>query len=259
MSTSTTGGATTTIVGTVIPASVQGLGPGEVTFFQWKYTVIGTVGDQITYNATLTNAVQDNNVTDTVTVDIAPVAESAINEVLGGIVGVLSMDFDSFQACDVPNDNCKANTAAWTRAWDLDTDTFYTWRIDLTNNGLFDLIVDESTALIFMTGVSGGGSATPLPYFIRDPSTVSDEDPGEYNPSGCDCPQIIDVDETETIYFASKGTSGSDREKTHGSPGVIAVFMLMVANEDQNSSGDLDIPPDEPYGQNLPFQSFTIS
>jgi len=234
------------------------LSPGEVAFFQWKYSVIGTDGDTVTYNATLTNAVQGNNVTDTVTIDIAPVAQSSINEVLGGIVGVLSMNFTSFEACDVPNDNCKKNTAAWTRAWDLNTDTFYTWRIDLTNNGLYDLIVDENTALIFMVGVSGGGSATPLPYFIRAPSTSSNEDPGEYNPPGCDCPLIILVNGTETIYFASKGTSGSDREKTFGSPGVIAVFMLMVAHEDRNGSGDID-SGDEPYGQNLPFQSFTIS
>jgi len=231
------------------------LNPGEVTFFQWKYNVTGTDGDTITYNATLTNAVPGNNVTDTITIDIAPVAESSINEVLGGIVGVISMDFETFEACDVPNQNCKANTASWVRAWDLSTDTYYTWRIELTNNGLYDLIIEENTALIFMVGISGGGAATPLPYFIRASSTASDEDPGEYPNNGI----IIDVDETETIYFASKGTSGSDREKTHGSPGVVAIFMLIVAYEDQNGSNTVDQPPDEPYSQNLPFQAITIS
>jgi len=117
MSTSTTGGAITTIQGTVTPASIQGLNPGEIALFEWTYNVTGTANDRITYNATLTNAVLGNNVTDTVTIDIAPVAESAINEVLGGIVGVLSMDFDSFEACDVPNDNSKMNTASWIRSF----------------------------------------------------------------------------------------------------------------------------------------------
>jgi len=261
MSTSTTGGATTTLKTGPSPNVYVGLPPGQTAFFEWEYDMTGTDGDQITYNATLTNAVQGNNVTDTVTVDIAPVAVTSINEVLGGLVGVVSMNFTSFQACDVPNENCKANTSFWKRAWDLNTSTFYTWRIDLTNNGLHDLIIDENTALIFMVGVSGGGAATPLPYFIRAASLPSDEDPGEYDPPSCDpsgCPQILDVDETETIYFASKGISGIDREETYGSPGVIAVFMLLVAHEDRNSSGDVD-SGDEPYGQNLPFQAFTIS
>jgi len=254
MSTNTTGGATTGLESGPSPNVYVGLPPGQTALFEWKYNVTGTDGDTITYNATLTNAVPGNNVTDTVTVAIAPVAASAINEVLGGIVGVLSMDFESFEACDIPNDNCKANTALWVRSWNLNVDTFYTWRIDITNNGIYDLIVEEHTALILMTGVAGGGSSTPLPYFIRAPSTTSNEDPGEYSNNSI----IIDVDETETLYFASKGTSGTDREKTHGSPGVVGIFMLIVANEDRDGSNTVN-SGDEPYGQNLPFQAFTIS
>ena len=251
----TTGGATATLKSGPSPNVYVGLRPGETALFEWTYEVTGTVADKITFNATLSNAVPGNFETDTVTIDIAPVAESAINEVLGGIVGVLSMDFNSFEICDVPNQNCKANTASWVRAWDGNVDTFYTWRIDLTNNGIYDLIIDEHTALMLMTGVAGGGTATPLPYFIRAPSTTSNEDPGEYPNYSI----IIDVDETETLYFASKSTSGTDREKTHGSPGVVAIFMLIVAYEDQNGSDTVDQPPDEPYSQNLPFQAITIS
>ena len=164
------------------------------------------------------------------------------------------MNFTSFEACDVPNENCRSNTSFWQRAWDLNIDTFYTWRIDVTNNGLYDLIIDENTALLFLVGESGGGSNSPRPYFIRAASLPNDEDPGEYPNND----QIIDVDETETLYFASKGTSGSDREKTSGNPAVIAVFMLLVANEDRDGSDTVN-SGDQPYGQNLPFQSFTIS
>jgi len=131
-----TGTATAQIQGQVTPASVEGLDPGETAFFQWTYLVTGNNGEKIAFTASLLNGVAGNNVTSTSTIDVAPIAESSINEVLGGQVGILSMNFTSFEACEPAAADCTSDGTGWERAWEVEASTEYLWRVNMTNNGL---------------------------------------------------------------------------------------------------------------------------
>jgi len=98
-----TAGAIQSIVpsGSIDPPSAQTVQPGDVAIFEAQYLVTGSNNQRITFNATIANAVQGNFVQESAQIDIAPVSESAINEVLGGQVGILSMNYTSFEACDL--------------------------------------------------------------------------------------------------------------------------------------------------------------
>jgi len=251
-----TGSATAIQQGTVTPASVEGLKPSETAIFEWTYLVTGDNDDKITFNATVANAAQGNYVIDTSIIDIAPVAEDAINQALSGSFGILTMDFSSFENC-IPDDpideDCRPNSADWVRAWDASINSYYLWRVNVTNNGQEPIMVEENTALLFIPALAGGGASNPVPYFIRANSIASNENPGQY----VDYSTIIDPDEEEEMYFGTKTVGSGDLEKTHGSTAIVAVFMLIFGVEDIDDSGT-KTSGDTPYSQNLPFQAYKI-
>jgi len=247
-----TGSATAVLQGSVSPASVNSLKPGDTAFFEAMYLVTGTENQQVTFNATVANAEQGNYVTDTTTVDIAPVSEVAISSVLSGQVGTISMNYTTFEACDVEADNCESNSNKWVRAWDLTIDTFYIFRLNVTNNGDDDIILDEHTTLVLMPAFSGGSATAQIPYFIKADSTTTTEDSGAYT----NYDKILNATgESEILYFGTKTVGTDPLEKLPSAPGIGGVFMIFFGFEDAN--GNRTVQPSDPaYSQNLPFQAF---
>jgi len=250
-----TGAATAALQSGPTPTSVDSLAPGELAFFEWTYYVEGNKGNQITYNATIANAVKGNFVTDLTQISIPPVAQSSINEVLGGLVGILQMDFDSFEFCEPGVFNCETDTTNWVRAWNGTTNTAYIWRINMTNNGVEPLLLEENSALLILRAKSGAGGGIAKAMFIKDNSTATVEDGGLYPNHGT----MLKVNVTQTVYFGENVVGAPESlETTHGDVAIYAVNMLIFGHEDINGNYVYDSGTDIPYSQNLPFQAFKL-
>jgi len=251
----TTGSATAVLQSGPTPASVASLGPGEMAFFEWTYYVEGDKNNQITYNATIANAVKGNFVTDLTQISIPTIAQAAINEVLGGLVGILQMEFDTFEFCEVTVVNCETDTTNWKRAWNGTKNTEYVWRINMTNSGTNDLFLDENTAMLTLKGKSGGGGNINNAFFLKNPSTATQEDGGAYSPNNS---LKLVVNATTYVYFGADGAGASINEFTNNEAGIFAANILVFAHEDTNGSGSYELGPDVSYSQNLPFQALKL-
>jgi hypothetical protein len=255
----TTGAATAVQQGPTMPTIVEGLKPGETAIFEATYLVSGDLSDKIIFNATVANAVQGNFVTDLSEIDIAEVSESTINEsvneILGIQIGILSMNFTTFQACIPAASNCESDSLDWIRAWDIETNKKYLYRINFTNNGLLPIILEKSTHILQISSKTGGGGTSVTPFFIRDPSTTSNENPGKYTDFSITLP--ADGSFEVTMYFGGVGWTNNNMQSTDPNPGSVAVFMVLFGYQDLTDDGKT--PDDTPYGQTLPFQSFRIS
>jgi len=251
----TTGAATAVLQSGPTPVSVDSLSPGEIAFFEWTYYVEGNKNNQITYNATIVNAVIGNFVTDLTQISIPIVAQAAINEVLGGLVGILQMDFDTFEFCEPSASNCESDTTNWKRAWNGTTNTSYIWRINMTNSGTNDLFLDENSAMLTLKGKSGGGGNINNAFFLKNPSTTTQEDGGAYTPNNG---IKLVVNATTYVYFGADGAGVAALEATNNEAGIFAANILVFAHEDTNGSGFYELGPDDPYSQNLPFQALRL-
>ena len=251
----TTGAATAVLMSGPTPASADSLAPGEMAFFEWTYYVEGNKNNQITYNATIANAVKGNFVTDLTQLAIPPVAQSSINEVLGGLVGILQMDFDSFEFCDYNQVNCETDTNNWFRAWNGTTSTEYIWRINMTNSGEEDIFIEEHTAMLVLRAQSGGGGGIAKAMFVLNNSTATLEDGGLYPDHGT----ILLVNVTQTLYFGEdQASNGHLHEATHPDDAIYAANLLIFGHEDTNGNGVYDPAIDIAYSQNLPFQALKL-
>jgi len=251
-----TGAATADLKSGPTPASVDSLGPGEMAFFEWTYYIEGNQGNQITYNATIANAVIGNFVTDLTQISIPPVAQSSINEVLGGLVGILQMDFTSFEFCEFGIVSCETDTNNWVRAWNGTTSTEYIWRINMTNSGLKDIMMEEHTAMLVLRAQSGGGGGIAKAMFIMNNSTDTVSDGHLYPNHGT----ILRVNVTQTIYLGEDlvNPPTHSHESTHPDVAIYAANLLIFGHEDTNGNGVYDPTIDIPYSQNLPFQALTL-
>jgi len=249
------GVATATYVSGPIPASVDSLSPGEMAFFEWTYNISGNGATQKTFNATLANAVSGNNATDTVTIVVPPVSTTSINEVLGSSVGILQMDFTSFEFCDFEAVDCETDAGNWVRAWSGTTDTKYLWRINMTNHGLTDIFLDEHTAMLVLRAQSGGGGGISKAFFILNNSTDTQEDGGLYPNNG----SILYVNVTHTMYLGEDVAGNTHvHESTHGDVAIYAANLLIFGHEDTNGNGVYNVGVDVAYSQNLPFQALKL-
>jgi len=247
---STTGSAIATPKGGPTPATVESLNPNESAFFEWTYEITGDDGDKITFNATVSNAKQGNYITDTVIIDSPPVSETQITELISIAQGVLQLNFTTFEFCEPAPDDCTSDSSAWTNAWDGKQGTEYLWRINMTNNGDEDLLVEEHTALFMLRAQTGGGGGLPRSFFLKADSTPSVEDPGAYT----DHSKIIPKDGTAAVlYFGVTAAGSSNLQTTHPDDGIYAVTVLIFGHDDVNDNGSYDDPGDPPYSQNLPF------
>jgi len=249
------GAATANFVSGPTPASFSSLSPGEMAFFEWTYNIVGNDAQQVTFNATLANAVSGNNATDTLAIIVPPVSQSSINEVLGGSVGILSMNFTSFEFCDYEAVNCETDTTNWVRAWNGTTNTEYIWRINMTNNGLVDIFLEEKTALLILRAQSVGGGGIARVMFIMNDSTDSQEDGHLYT----DHSKALKVGISQVVYFGEDKAGGSHtHEATHDDETIYAVNLLIFGHDDTDGSGGYTLA-DVAYSQNLPFQAFSLA
>jgi hypothetical protein len=248
-----TGSATADYKSGPNPASVNSLSPGEMAFFEWTYYVEGNKDNKITYNTTIANAVQGNFVTDTTQIAVPPVSESAINEVLGGQVGIISMNFTSFEYCEPASDDCTSDSSAWAGAWNVTKNTKFLWRMNSTNNGIYDITLEKHTSLFMLLAVEQGGT-TPKTFFIKADSTTTNEDPGVYN----DHSKVLTAGGvSQIIYFGLAKVDETTLENTDNDVGVSTIFVLLFGHEDKNTNGYDS--SDTPYSQNLPFKSILLS
>ena len=251
----TTGAATAVLKSGPTPTSADSLAPGEMAFFEWTYYVEGNKNNKITFNATIVNAVSGNFVTDSTHIAIPPVAQSSINEVLGGLVGILQMDFDSFEFCEFAVQDCRTTSTDWVRAWNGTTSTEYIWRINMTNNGEEDIFMDEHTAMLILRAKSGGGGDIARAMFILNNSTATQEDGGLYPNHGT----ILLVNVTQTIYLGEDVVGAPHtHEATHSDVAIYAANLLIFGHEDTNGNGVYDPAVDIAYSQNLPFQALKL-
>ena len=251
----TTGSATAVLQGSVSPSSVEGLKSGQTAFFEATYLITGGNTEKIIFNATIANAAQGNFETDISMIIIPTISESAINEVLGGQVGVISMNFTSFEACIPADDNCFSDSSDWVFAWNLTKATKYIFRLNFTNNGAYPLIVEQATHNLGIATKSGGGGNPPTPFFIHADSTPTDEDGGPYTDLSKILPANANV--TTAIYFGSANPGGTPLQKTDTNGIVVSVLIVLFGYEDRDGSGGLSTG-DTNYGQTIPFQAYRL-
>lgn len=253
----TSGPANLVQQGTVQPPSWQGLDPGETVTFEYEYVITGNVGATGVLNATIANAVPGNNVTDSVTIDLAPISQETINEALNVQLGIISMNFTTFELCEPAARNCFSNHAHWGRAWAADINTEYLWRLNVTNNGIYDIILDEKTTLMGLPVKDGGGGNSPKPFFIRQDATPSWEGypNGEYDPN---YQKILYRGNSTVLYFGSQKAGEDALAKTDSNPGIVAVVVTFFGWEDRDATGS-KTGQDVEYSQAIPFQAYSIS
>jgi len=252
-----TGSATATLQGSIVPPNATNVQPGDIALFEAQYLVIGGNTEVLTFNATIANAVQGNFVQENATIDIAPVSESAINEVLGGQVGILSMNFTSFEYCKPEGSgqqDCTSDSSDWSRAWNVTKNTKYLYRLNITNSGTLPIILEKATNIIQLSVTSGGSGSSPKPYYIRDDSTPSVENPGAYTDLSKTLPANPNV--STVMYLGGKGFDDDALASTDSNHGIVAVFVVLFGYQDL--TGDGKTADDPPYAQNLPFQAFRI-
>ena len=153
----TTGAAIATLESGPTPASVEGLAPGEIAFFEWTYYVTGDNTNRVKFNATVANAVPGNFVIDRTQIAVPPVSEVSVSKVIGLSLGIISMNYTSFEVCEPSVSNCFSDSTDWSRAWLVNTSTEYIWRMNVTNNGVDDILLDQFTALFVLRAQTGGG------------------------------------------------------------------------------------------------------
>ena len=252
----TTGTATADLKEGPIPPTVDGLNPGETAFFKWVYEVAGLNNEQVTFESTVTSAAPGNSVSETVTIDIAPVAQQSINEVIGGQVGVIALDFDSFEFCAVEDVNCETDQPQnWLPAWGGTKNKKYLWRMNVTNSGTESILLDKHTSL-FMIDAAETGGTTPKTFYLKKDSTATNEDPGfyvNYNKS------IIAGGESTTLYFGIEQPDSTTLEKTQNTPStqMVAVSLLIYGYRDQGTIGYQASDP--PYSQNLSYKALRLT
>lgn len=251
----TTGSATAVLQGSVLPSSVEGLKSGQTAFFEATYLITGGNTEKITFNTTIANAVQGNFETDTSMIIIPTVSESAINEVLGGQVGILSMNFTSFEACIPADEDCRSDQPNWIYASNLTRNEKYIFRMNFTNNGVFPILIEKATHLLGIASKSGGGGNPPSPFFILDDSTPTVENGGSYTDLSKTLP--ANPDATTVLYFGSKTAAGSALQSTDNNGISVSVFVVIFGYEDRDGSGTKNAG-DTDYGQTLPFQAYRL-
>ncbi len=249
------------------PASVQGLAPGEMVFFEWEYYIEGDKNNQITYNTTVANAAIGNFVTDTTQITVAPVAEESILSIVSGSSGLLFMNFTTFEACDPSKGgpNCKSNGGGangWNSAWELESSIEYLFRVNVTNHGGNDIFLEERTAMIHFPTKDGSANINKYPAYIRADSTPSDENPGAYT----NWDKNLLAGETTTIYFGSQDPPGGAQEDNivsqYNQDAIVAIMLVIFGSEDDECTpGPCNghQSSDPPYSQTIPFQAFTLT
>ena len=160
------------------------------------------------------------------------------------------MNFTTFEACEPgePGVNCESDSSDWNSAYSLVKDQQYLYRMNVTNNGVYDIFLELRSSLIMLPVKDDGGNANKVPFFIRADSTPTNEDPGAYTDNTKNLAAGVSV----TVYFGSVKAGQTTIEKVFNGDGIIAVFLLVFGHEDTDQNGYQITDP--PYSQNMPFQ-----
>jgi len=221
-----TGGATATYQEGPIPSSKESLSPGDTSFFKWVYTVSGSSGDKITFNATVNNAKQGNYVQESVEFfSIDADSLSAQN------AGVLQMRYDTLEW---------TQGSTWSSGWNLDASTNTAWRITVTNNDSDNTFYFGEDTVLLLTPTGGGTTE----YYIVNGSTTNPTVTA-YTDLGYSISPGADL----LVYFGASSPGGENEVKT-GAKGVYESPILMFG---EMCSGGSCPGSGTPYGQTIPF------
>ena len=127
--------------------------------------------------------------------------------------------------------------------------------MNVTNNGVEDILIDKFTALFVLRAQTGGGGNLPRAFFVMGDSTPTVENGGAFT---TDSKILAGNGGTNIVYFGADGAGGTGLENTHGDTAIYAANLLIFGYEDKNINGITDEPPDQPYSQNLPFQALRM-
>ncbi len=248
----TSGTATATEIGSVTPASVQGLNPGETALFEYTYSVSGNIDETVIFTASLTGGVPGNSVSDTISVGVAPFALEALQSELSAAFGKVFLNHTSFEACEPIADDCTSDSSDWDRAWELKKGRDWQYRIEMRSTNDFDFYMDKRTSLMMLqAGDVGGTWDFGDTFYIIQANTPTDEGTNAY----ADFSESIPSNGVHIVYFGAFKTSNSTLEPIYGTTGIAALSILMFSSEDIDNNGHDGNDPR--YSQNLPFQAIS--
>jgi len=248
----TSGTATPTEIGSVTPASVQGLNPGETAFFEYTYEVSGNIDETVIFTASLTGGVPGNSVTDTISVGVAPFALEALESELSAAFGQVFLNHTSFEACEPSADDCTSDSSDWDRAWELKKGRDWQYRIEMRSTNDFDFYLDKRTSLMMLqAGDVGGSWDFGDTFYIIEANTPSDEGTNSY----ADFSESIPANGIAIVYFGAEKPSNTTLENIFSETGILAISVLIFASEDIGDDGYNGNDPR--YSQNMPFQAIS--
>ncbi len=125
--------------------------------------------------------------------------------------------------------------------------------MNVTNNGIEDIILDQYSAMLILRAQSGGGGGIAKAMFIMKDSTPSVEDGGAYT---LDYKTLPGGGTQTIVHFGADGAGGGNIEASHGDEAIYAANMLLFGFEDLDSDGSSSGEP--AYSQNLPFQALRL-
>ena len=164
------------------------------------------------------------------------------------------MDFESFQQCKPANvtTSCTPSGDGWDPGWSVQSGEEYLFRINVTNSGEKDILMDEHTTVLLLYVEQGGqGNMRTDFYILKDPTDIpEDEDGDSYVPN---FDKLLIVDQSIVLYFGADD-AGNDTIQSIGSSGLYSVNLILFGYMDENDNGGYDVGVDKPYSQNLPFQ-----
>ena len=236
------------------PNGIDTLPRGSTALFKWIYNIDGPEDSKVTFTGTLVGAKPGNSVSDSVTIslELSDANIKRISALLISNAGHVSMNFESFQFCEPNAKDCRSNSPDWAPGWQVQEKKKYIWRVNLTNNGPKDIMLEKNTALLMLEAQTGGGGNLPSAMFIKKDSNVTHANAGAYN----DYSKILKANGTavQTIYLGAEN-AGSATLIAIPHDGLYAVNLILFGFIDANNDGKYKPEDDkEPYSQNLPFQ-----
>jgi len=243
------GTAIATEIGSVTPASVQGLNPGETALFEYTYSISGDQDETAIFTASLTGGVPGNSVSDTISVGVAPFALEALESELSASFGKLFLNHTSFEACEPALDDCFSDNSDWVPAWELKKNKQYQFRMEFRNTNDHDFWLDKRTSIMMLQARDDGTWDAGKVFYIIGENTPTDEGTNSY----ADHSERVPADGTHTVYFGAYRTSNITLQTMYAQNGILALSILIFSSEDIDDDGYDGNDPN--YSQNLPFQA----
>ena len=215
----------------------------------------------VTFTGTLDGADPGNSISETVT--IVPIVDQySVNSIIANNAGVIQMDFESFQHCEPLDEDtsCTPSGDGWNPGWAVQSgpQREYLFRINVTNFGEKNILLDEHTAIFLLRVQEAGGGNDPKDlYILKDPTDSPEDEDGElYNPNFS---KGLLLEQTVILYFGADQVGVENIERISVG-GLYSVNLILFGYMDENDNGVYDVGVDiKPYSQNIPFQGLYAS